>query len=102
MSPNTSHEQAKDLMQQHKIEKLLVVDDHKLLGLITFKDLQAASQKSECKPRCEWTSSMCKAAIGVGDDCLERTESLLRVGVDALVLDTAYGHSQKFWIEPRR
>lgn len=92
--PNTSHEQAKDLMQQHKIEKLLVVDDQKLLGLITFKDLQAASQNPNAN-RDVNGRLRCAAAIGVGDDCLERTESLLRVGVDALVLDTAHGHSQK-------
>ena len=92
--PNTSHEQAKDLMQQHKIEKLLVVDDQKLLGLITFKDLQAASQNPNAN-RDVNGRLRCAAAIGVGEDCLERTDSLLRVGVDALVLDTAHGHSQK-------
>ena len=92
--PSTSHEQAKDLMQQHKIEKLLVVDDQKLLGLITFKDLQAASQNPNAN-RDVNGRLRCAAAIGVGDDCLERTEALLRVGVDALVLDTAHGHSQK-------
>jgi IMP dehydrogenase len=92
--PNTSHEQAKDLMQQHKIEKLLVVDDQKLLGLITFKDLQAASQNPNAN-RDTNGRLRCAAAIGVGDDCLERTESLLRGGVDVLVLDTAHGHSQK-------
>ena len=92
--PNTSHEQAKDLMQQHKIEKLLVVDDQKLLGLITFKDLQAASQNPNANRDINGRLR-CAAAIGVGEDCLERTESLLRVGVDALVLDTAHGHSQK-------
>ena len=92
--PNTSHEQAKDLMQQHKIEKLLVVDEQKLLGLITFKDLQAASQNPNAN-RDVNGRLRCAAAIGVGEDCLERAEALLHVGVDALVLDTAHGHSQK-------
>ena len=92
--PNTSHEQAKDLMQQHKIEKLLVVDEQKLLGLITFKDLQAASQNPNAN-RDSNGRLRCAAAIGVGEDCMERTEALLKAGTDVLVLDTAHGHSQK-------
>ena len=92
--PNTGHEQAKDLMQQHKIEKLLVVDDNKLLGLITFKDLQAASQNPNAN-RDSNGRLRCAAAIGVGDDCFERSEALLQAGTDVLVLDTAHGHSEK-------
>ena len=93
-SPDTDLESAKDLMQQHKIEKLLVVDSEGFLkGLITFKDLQAAEQHP-LSVRDAQGRLLCGAAIGVGADRIPRTEALIQAGVDVLVLDTAHGHSQ--------
>lgn len=93
-APGTSLEKAKDLMQAHKIEKLLIVGEaDDLQGLITFKDLQAASMH----PRATRDANgqlRCGAAIGVGGDRLERAAALLEAGVDVLVVDTAHGHSQ--------
>jgi IMP dehydrogenase len=93
-SPGTGLEAAEDLMQAHKIEKLLVVDDDgRLRGLITFKDLQGASQH----PRATRDGNgqlRCGAAIGVGGDRLARAAALIEAGVDVLVVDTAHGHSQ--------
>ena len=92
--PETDLESAKDLLQKHKIEKLLVVDQSGVLqGLITFKDLQAASTH----PNATRDSSgrlMCGAAIGVGGDRDERAAALVDAGVDVLVVDTAHGHSE--------
>ena len=92
--PETDLESAKDLLQKHKIEKLLVVDQSGVLqGLITFKDLHAASTH----PNATRDSSgrlMCGAAIGVGGDRDERAAALVDAGVDVLVVDTAHGHSE--------
>lgn len=92
--PGTDLEAAKDLMQANKIEKLLVVDaSGRLQGLITFKDLQAASMH----PRATRDANgqlRCGAAIGVGGDRDERAAALIEAGVDVLVVDTAHGHSQ--------
>jgi IMP dehydrogenase len=92
--PGTYLERAKDLMQMHKIEKLLVVDDEgRLKGLITFKDLQAAQQHPSSI--CGLDGRLiCGAAIGVGTDMRERAQALVDAGVDVLVIDTAHGHSQ--------
>jgi IMP dehydrogenase len=93
-SPGTGLERAKDLMQAHKIEKLLVVDDDGALkGLITFKDLQAASQHPRAI-RDGRGQLRCGAAVGVGGDRDERVAALIEAGVDILVIDTAHGHSQ--------
>ena len=93
-SPGTGLERAKDLMQAHKIEKLLVVDDDgKLSGLITFKDLQAAAHHPRAT-RDPNGQLRCGAAIGVGGDRDERAAALVAAGVDVLVVDTAHGHSQ--------
>ena len=93
-SPGTDLETAKDLMQTHKIEKLLVIDeDGHLKGLITFKDLQAAQlhPQSVCG---QDGRLLCGAAIGVGADMIPRSQALVNAGVDVLVIDTAHGHSQ--------
>ena len=93
--PGTDLERAKDLMQMHKIEKLLVVDEQGALqGLITFKDLEAA-RKHPKAIRGSDGRLLCGAAIGVGADMLERAAALVAAGVDVLVVDTAHGHSQK-------
>ena len=87
-------EEAKKLMQQHKIEKLLVVGEQgDLQGLITFKDLQATTEHPNAV-RDDQGRLRCGAAIGVGIDGLERAEALVNAGVDVLVVDTAHGHSQ--------
>ena len=92
--PDTDLDTAKDLMQQHKIEKLLVVGTAgDLQGLITFKDLQAAKQHPNAV-RDPQGRLRCGAAIGVGSDGFERAEALIQAGVDVLVIDTAHGHSQ--------
>ena len=92
--PDTNMEQAKDLMQAHKIEKLLVVDaEGALRGLITFKDLMAATMHPQAARDADGRLR-CAAAVGVGADCMQRSEALVQAGVDVLVVDTAHGHSQ--------
>jgi IMP dehydrogenase len=89
-----SRDDAKDLLHQRKIEKLLVVDDDfRLCGLITMKDIQ----KAEKFPRASKDSSgslLVGAAVGVGESALERAFRLLDAGCDLLVIDTAHGHSK--------
>ena len=92
-APGTDLEVAKDLMQNHKIEKLLVVDSAgSLQGLITFKDLQAASRHPRAN-RDDDGRLIAGAAVGVGADGEERAAALVDAGVDVLVIDTAHGHS---------
>jgi IMP dehydrogenase len=92
--PGTTLERAKELLHQHRIEKLLVVDaDGDLQGLITIKDIE----KSERFPHASKDAMgrlRCGAAVGVGPDALARAEALVRAGVDVLVVDTAHGHSR--------
>lgn len=89
----TSLDAAKAILQQHRIEKLPLVDgDGRLAGLITVKDIQKrldfpnASRDGGGRLRCA-------AAVGVGDDLEERVEALVEMGVDAVSIDTAHGHS---------
>jgi IMP dehydrogenase len=92
--PGTNMERAKELLHQHRIEKLLVVDEEGMLrGLITIKDIE----KSELFPdasKDDLGRLRCGAAIGVGPDRLERAQALVDAGVDAIVVDTAHGHSK--------
>jgi len=91
--PGTSPEAAGDLMQIHKIEKLLVTAaDGTLCGLITFKDLMAARLHPHAA-RDGRGRLRCGAAVGVGKDRDARAEALVAAGVDLLVVDTAHGHS---------
>ena len=93
--PGTSLDAAKDLMQHHKIEKLLVVDDQRrLAGLITFKDVQAAGRhpRANRDPRGRLRVG---AALGVSGDRDDRADALVEAGVDALFIDTAHGHSSR-------
>jgi len=87
--------EAKRLLHQHRIEKLLVVDDeYQCTGLITVKDIE----KSKLNPQAAKDDQgrlRVGAATTVGDDGYERAERLLDAGVDMLVVDTAHGHSQK-------
>ena len=85
---------AENILQQHKIEKLLITDDeNKLVGLITFKDIIKVKQHPlSCKD--EFGRLRVAAAVGVSKDTFERIEALVNSGVDAIVIDTAHGHSK--------
>ena len=91
----TTLDQAKVLLQKHRIEKLLVVDNSgNLKGLITVKDIQKKEKyPNACKD--EFGRLRVGAAIGVGEEALERTTVLKERGVDVIVIDTAHAHSQK-------
>jgi len=82
------------LLHQHRIEKVLVVDDaYRLRGLITVKDIQKASDKPDaCKD--DQGRLRVGAAVGVGEGTDERIDALVTAGVDVVVVDTAHGHSQ--------
>lgn len=90
----TSREEAKSLMHQHRIERVLVInDDFELRGLITVKDILKASEyPNACKDGHD--RLRVGAAIGVGAGTEERAALLAEAGVDVLVVDTAHGHSQ--------
>jgi IMP dehydrogenase len=91
---NASREEARNLMHQHRIERVLVVNDaFELRGLITVKDiLKATEHPSACKD--ELGRLRVGAAVGVGEGTDERVALLVEAGVDVLVVDTAHGHSQ--------
>ncbi len=90
---STSFETAEEILQAHKIEKLPVVDkDGGLVGLITYKDIiKIKLRPNACKDKLG--RLRCAAAVGVTDDCLDRVTALVNAGVDAVVLDSAHGHS---------
>ncbi|PRD43003.1 IMP dehydrogenase [Phyllobacterium phragmitis] len=92
---NVEQGEAKRLLHQHRIEKLLVIDDEgRCVGLITVKDIE----KSQLNPNAAKDSQgrlRVAAASSVGDDGYERAERLIDAGVDVLVIDTAHGHSQR-------
>jgi IMP dehydrogenase len=92
---NVSREEAKRLLHQHRIEKLLVVDDaYRCIGLITVKDIEKAERHpSACKD--EHGRLRVAAATGTGHDGIERAEALFAAGLDVLVVDTAHGHSER-------
>src|ERR687897_2542715 len=90
----TTLDAAREILHQHKVEKLLVVDrDYRLKGLITVKDIQKAIKYPNAS-KDSLGRLRCGAAIGVAKDTLERAEALVAAGVDVLVVDTAHGHSQ--------
>ena len=90
----TSLEQAEDILQDKKIEKLPVVDaNNKLVGLITFRDITKLTQKPSAN-KDQYGRLRVAAAIGVTEDALRRTEALVGAGVDAIVIDTAHGHTK--------
>ncbi|MFK7809351.1 MAG: IMP dehydrogenase [Saprospiraceae bacterium] len=90
----TNLEQARDILQKHKIEKLPVVDNNnKLVGLITYKDImKVQNYPNSCKD--SLGRLVVGAAVGVTHDLLERVDALVRVSVDVICLDTAHGHSR--------
>ena len=85
---------AEELLRAHRIEKLPVVDgDGKLIGLITYRDIIKLSEfPNSCKD--QWGRLRVAAAVGVTHDTLDRTEALVNAGVDAVIIDTAHGHSR--------
>lgn len=92
-STTTNLEEAAEILQQHKIEKLPVVDGAgKLIGLVTYKDITKAKDKpNACKD--QLGRLRVAAGVGVTPDSLQRAEALVEAGVDAIVIDTAHGHS---------
>jgi len=93
-SPDTDLSKAEDILQKYKIEKLPVVDeDNRLIGLITFRDIiKIKEHPNSCKD--EFGRLRVAAAVGVSKDTLERVGALVDAGVDAIVIDTAHGHSK--------
>jgi IMP dehydrogenase len=93
VEPGTNMDRAQELLHEHRIEKLLVVDRlGKLCGLITIKDIEKTERYPEaCKD--ELGRLRCGAAVGVGADRLERVQALVDAGVDVVIVDTAHGHS---------
>jgi len=92
--PNGSMDEAEAMLQEHKIEKLPVVDEHnKLVGLITYRDIT----KIKIKPNAnkdEFGRLRVAAAVGVTPDVVDRVTALNESGVDAVIIDTAHGHTK--------
>ena len=89
----TSLEEAEVILQKNKIEKLPVVDNNKLVGLITFRDITKLTQKP-ISNKDKYGRLRVAAAIGVTNDALDRTSALIKSDVDAIVIDTAHGHTK--------
>ena len=90
----TNLEDAAEILQKYKIEKLPVVDkDGKLVGLVTYKDITKAKDKPMA---CKDSKGRLRVAAGVGvtGDTFQRIEALVEAGVDAIIIDTAHGHSK--------
>ncbi len=86
--------EAEDILQANKIEKLPVVDDnYKLVGLITFRDITKLTQKPIAN-KDRYGRLRVAAALGVTADAVERAAALVNAGVDAVVIDTAHGHTK--------
>lgn len=94
VAEGTSLAQAEDILQQNKIEKLPVVNkDNKLVGLITFRDITKLTQKPIAN-KDSYGRLRVAAALGVTADAVDRAAALVSAGVDAVVIDTAHGHTQ--------
>jgi IMP dehydrogenase len=91
---NTTLTTAEDILQENKIEKLPVVDsNYKLVGLITFRDIiKVKEHPNSCKDI--YGRLRVAAAVGVTNDTIERVNALVEAGVDAIVIDTAHGHTK--------
>ncbi len=86
-------QKAEQLLRAHRIEKLPVVDSEgKLVGLITYRDIIKLSTFPNSS-KDKWGRLRVAAAVGVTDDTIDRTEALVNAGVDAVIIDTAHGHS---------
>ena len=91
---NTSLLQAEDILQEFKIEKLPVVDaDNKLIGLITYRDITKIRVQPNSN-KDEFGRLRGAAGVGVTGDVMDRIDALVNAGVDAVVVDTAHGHTQ--------
>ena len=90
----TDLSKAEDILQQKKIEKLPVIDaDNKLIGLITYRDIiKVKTHPNSCKD--SYGRLRVAAAVGVTPDTIERVDALVEAGVDAIVIDTAHGHTR--------
>ncbi|PHR74536.1 MAG: IMP dehydrogenase [Lutibacter sp.] len=94
VAKGTSLQQAEIILQDNKIEKLPVVDaDYKLVGLITFRDIIKVKENPNAN-KDSYGRLRVAAAIGVTKDAINRAEALINAGVDALIIDTAHGHSK--------
>ncbi|TDP57562.1 IMP dehydrogenase [Flavobacterium dankookense] len=94
VAEGTSLEQAEVVLQGHKIEKLPVINsENKLVGLITFRDITKHTQKPIAN-KDSFGRLRVAAAIGVTADSLQRVEALVNAGVDAIIIDTAHGHTK--------
>tara|TARA_R110002096_G_scaffold432259_1_gene648844 strand:+ start:158 stop:1633 length:1476 start_codon:yes stop_codon:yes gene_type:complete len=91
---NTDLKKAEEILQEHKIEKLPVIDSkNHLIGLITYRDIIKVKERpNACKDK--FGRLRVAAAVGVTGDVLERIDALVKVGVDAVIIDTAHGHSK--------
>ncbi|WP_330948795.1 IMP dehydrogenase [Virgibacillus sp. MG-45] len=93
-SVGTTLEEAEKLLQQHKIEKLPLVDEHNVLkGLITIKDIEKVIEFPHAA-KDDQGRLLAGAAVGVTGDAMKRIEKLVEAGVDVIVIDTAHGHSK--------
>jgi IMP dehydrogenase len=90
----TSLQEAEVILQGHKIEKLLIVDAaNKLVGLITFRDITKLTQKPNAN-KDQFGRLRVAAALGVTADAVDRATALVNAGVDAVIIDTAHGHTK--------
>src|SRR5499427_6477289 len=90
----TTLDAAREILHQHKVEKLLVVDrDYRLKGLITVKDIQKAV-KYPSASKDSLGRLRCGAAVGIARDTIDRADALVAANVDVVVVDTAHGHSE--------
>lgn len=91
---STNLEEASEILQQYKIEKLPVIDNEgKLVGLVTYKDITKAKDKPSASKDSKGRLRVA-AGIGITHDSLQRVKALVEAGVDAIVIDTAHGHSK--------
>jgi IMP dehydrogenase len=94
VKPGVDLDEAKEILHQHRIEKLLVVDENfQLKGLITVKDIEKKTQFPNASKDGRGRLRV-GAAVGVGPDWEERVEALVRAGADLIAIDTAHGHSK--------
>ncbi|WP_348798868.1 IMP dehydrogenase [Flavobacterium adhaerens] len=94
VAEGTSLEQAEVVLQGHKIEKLPVINaKNELVGLITFRDITKLTQKPNAN-KDQFGRLRVAAALGVTADAVERASALVKAGVDAVIIDTAHGHTQ--------
>ncbi len=94
VSEGTSLDDAEDILQENKIEKLPVINkDKKLVGLITFRDITKLTQKPMAN-KDSFGRLRVAAAVGVTGDAVDRAEALVNAGVDAIIIDTAHGHTK--------